>query len=248
MKITLKTLKGQQLPLEVQPEMLVGALKALIAETHGQPAETQKLIAYGKVMEDDEKSVADYKIVENGFIVMMTVKAKPVKAAPTEEAKQEEVASAGVTLPSQAAADQPTATTTATAPTTTAATQPVAVAQPTAPVDPNALPAGVDEEAVNQLVGITAKDRAQCIKALQLARGNADLACSLLFEGVDLNSLPAGGLQGQDDGADYGDEDPGFGGPGAPGMGVPAELQALMSNPQFAQMAQRMRENPQFYQ
>ena len=52
----------------------VAALKALIAESHGQPAETQKLIAYGKVMEDEAKTVADYKIVENGFIVMMTVK------------------------------------------------------------------------------------------------------------------------------------------------------------------------------
>jgi hypothetical protein len=40
MRITLKTLKGQQLPLDVQPEMTVAALKALIAETHGQPAET----------------------------------------------------------------------------------------------------------------------------------------------------------------------------------------------------------------
>ena len=36
--------------------------------------ETQKLIAQGKVMEDETKTVADYKIVENGFIVMMTIK------------------------------------------------------------------------------------------------------------------------------------------------------------------------------
>ena len=38
------------------------------------PAETQKLIAYGKVMDDDTKTVGDYKIAENGFIVVMTVK------------------------------------------------------------------------------------------------------------------------------------------------------------------------------
>ena len=49
-------------------------MKALIAETHGQDASTQKLIAYGKVMEDETKTVADYKIVENGFIVMMVAK------------------------------------------------------------------------------------------------------------------------------------------------------------------------------
>lgn len=98
MKITLKTLKGQQLPLDVDPETKVGDLKAKIAETHGMPAETQKLIAYGKVMDDEAKTIADYKIAENGFIVVMTVKAKPVKA-PVEDAKQEEVAQPGVTLP-----------------------------------------------------------------------------------------------------------------------------------------------------
>ena len=38
---------------------------------------------------------------------------------------------------------------------------------------------------------------------------------------------------------------PGMGGMGG---GAPPELMALMGNPQFAQLAQRMRENPQFYQ
>jgi hypothetical protein len=34
-------------------------------------ADSQKLIAYGKVMEDDDKTIADYKIAEGGFIVVM---------------------------------------------------------------------------------------------------------------------------------------------------------------------------------
>ena len=107
MKITLKTLKGQQLPLDVDPtinvsDFLAGAsgpryfsastfltnfvsfgvqiadLKAKIAETHGMAAETQKLIAYGKVMDDETKTVTDYKVGENGFIVVMTVKVSPI--------------------------------------------------------------------------------------------------------------------------------------------------------------------------
>ena len=49
-------------------------MKALIETTHGQDAATQKLIAYGKVMDDEAKTVQDYKIVENGFIVMMVAK------------------------------------------------------------------------------------------------------------------------------------------------------------------------------
>ena len=98
------------------------------------------------------------------------------------------------------------------------------------------MPPGVDEDGINTLVGITGKPRDQCIRALQIARGNADLACSLLFEGVDLNQIPAdGGMQDQD----YGDEDPMAGGMpggmpgmgGMPGGGVPNELMALMGNP-----------------
>ena len=35
------------------------------------PAESQKLIAYGKVMDDLDKTLKDYKIQEGGFIVVM---------------------------------------------------------------------------------------------------------------------------------------------------------------------------------
>lgn len=76
------------------------------------------------------------------------------------------------------------------------------------------MPPGVDEEALSTLFAITGKPRDQCIQALTLARGNADLACSLLLEGVDLNQIPADGGQGI---ADYGDEDPGMGDPGMGG-------------------------------
>ena len=92
MKINLKTLKGQNFVLEVQPEMTVAALKAMISEAHGHPIETQKLIASGKIMDDNQKAVKDFKVVEKSTIVLMTVKAKPVKstAAPAEENKQEQ--------------------------------------------------------------------------------------------------------------------------------------------------------------
>ena len=38
------------------------------------PADSQKLIAYGKVMDDLEKTLKDYKIAEGGFIVVMVQK------------------------------------------------------------------------------------------------------------------------------------------------------------------------------
>ena len=90
MKINLKTLKGQNFVLEVQPEMTVAALKAMISDAHGHPIETQKLIASGKIMDDNQKAVRDFKVVEKSTIVLMTVKAKPVKSAAPEENKQQE--------------------------------------------------------------------------------------------------------------------------------------------------------------
>ena len=50
----------------------VAALKEMIAkEIPTHPVETQKLVALGKVIDDDEKTLADYKIPDNGIIVLM---------------------------------------------------------------------------------------------------------------------------------------------------------------------------------
>jgi len=54
------------------------------------PADSQKLIAYGKVMDDTEKTLKDYKIQEGGFIVVMVQKAKPKPANKPEDKKEEE--------------------------------------------------------------------------------------------------------------------------------------------------------------
>lgn len=124
---------------------------------------------------------------------------------------------------------------------------------------------------MSTLVAITNKPRDLCVMALQLTQGNADMACSVLFEGLDMNQMQAliarsggaGAGQGGDQDAydDYGAEDMGSANPmGAmPGMqppmggmpgGNPAmnqQLAALFQSEQFSQLAQRMRENPSFY-
>ena len=38
------------------------------------PAESQKLIAYGKVMDADDKTLTDYSIKEGDFLVVMVTK------------------------------------------------------------------------------------------------------------------------------------------------------------------------------
>lgn len=41
-------------------------------------ADLQKLIAYGKVMDDMTKTLKDYALKEGDFVVVMVSKAKPV--------------------------------------------------------------------------------------------------------------------------------------------------------------------------
>ena len=49
-------------------------MKQKIDEEHKMPAESQKLIAYGKVMDNPESTLKDYKIADGGFIVVMMQK------------------------------------------------------------------------------------------------------------------------------------------------------------------------------
>lgn len=47
----------------------------------------------------------------------------------------------------------------------------------------------MDAESVSTLVAITGKPRELCIQALQMTQGNADVACSLLLEGINMADL-----------------------------------------------------------
>ena len=110
MKINIKTLKGAQFIIQVEADTTVIGLKTLIQEAqNGHPVDTQKLIAMGKIMDDDTKTMSDFKLVENNTIVLMTVKAKPVKPTPSarEEAKQETTAAASTNQQPAAATSQP---------------------------------------------------------------------------------------------------------------------------------------------
>jgi len=93
MKIIVKTLNGKQLPLEIEVEWSVLKLKQEIEAKHELKAETLKLIAYGKVLEAEDKAVSEYGIKEGDFIVAMVQKVKPAPKK-KEEVKQEEPAQA----------------------------------------------------------------------------------------------------------------------------------------------------------
>lgn len=118
--------------MEVEPDVTIENLKKQIEEQHTMPAESQQLVAYGKVLQEAEKTLTEYNIKDGDFLVVM-VKKKPVakKAEPakTEEPKAEVPAATNTAPVTNTAATNPPASTNAPA-TETAATNPPATTAP----------------------------------------------------------------------------------------------------------------------
>jgi len=74
MKITLKTVKGQQIPFDVEPDMTVGQLKEKICSELQTPAELQKILHKGAQLEDNAKTLGAYKVADNDFLVLFVTK------------------------------------------------------------------------------------------------------------------------------------------------------------------------------
>ncbi|KAJ7952016.1 ubiquitin receptor RAD23b-like [Quillaja saponaria] len=78
MKLTVKTLKGSHFEINVQPNDTVMAVKKNIEDIQGKdnyPCGQQLLIHNGKVLKD-ETTLADNKVTEDGFLVVMLSKSK----------------------------------------------------------------------------------------------------------------------------------------------------------------------------
>ncbi|KAE8674193.1 Ubiquitin receptor RAD23c [Hibiscus syriacus] len=78
MKLTVKTLKGSHFEIRVQPNDTVMAVKKSIEDIQGKhnyPCGQQLLIHNGKVLKD-ETTLADNKVSEDGFLVVMLSKSK----------------------------------------------------------------------------------------------------------------------------------------------------------------------------
>ncbi|KAJ7962721.1 ubiquitin receptor RAD23b-like [Quillaja saponaria] len=78
MKLTVKTLKGSHFEIKVQPNDTVMAVKKNIEDIQGKdnyPCGQQLLIHNGKVLKD-ETTLADNKVTEDGFLVVMLSKSK----------------------------------------------------------------------------------------------------------------------------------------------------------------------------
>ncbi|KAK7336031.1 hypothetical protein VNO80_28237 [Phaseolus coccineus] len=83
MKLTVKTLKGSHFEIRVQPSDTIMAVKKNIEDVQGKdnyPCGQQLLIHNGKVLKD-ETTLADNKVSEDGFLVVMLSKSKTLGSA-----------------------------------------------------------------------------------------------------------------------------------------------------------------------
>lgn len=74
MRITIKTLQGKPIDLEVENDDTLSDLKKKIEDTLTIAQENQKLICYGKVMNEEGKKLTEYNLKDKDFLVLMVVK------------------------------------------------------------------------------------------------------------------------------------------------------------------------------
>ena len=178
-----------------------------------------KLIAYGKVLDQDDKTAAEYNIKEADFIVAMVQKAKPAPKPKKEEPKAEEPKPAEATT---AAASNPQPA---------AQSQPAAQAQAPAQSQPAAQSQALSPEveaAVNELMAISGKPKELCVQALAAAQGIPDVAFEFLMSGQIPQMPMGGGVDGGAEGDDGMDDegDDGMGGLGSYNLD-PATMQQI---------------------
>jgi len=241
MQITIKTLKNSVFKIESELDMDVAEFKKKIEEHDKEcPQAQQKLIYQGKVMEDGKK-LGEYNLTEKGFIVLMVTKAK---VTPPPEPKKETPAATPAT---PATTDSPATTTTPTPPTESTATTPTEAATPAAAAPPAAAAAApMFSESMVDNIAAMGFPRDQIIAALRAAFGNPDRAVDYLMNGIPENLLqqqaaptPAAASAAVADAAPAAD-------PTAALTGN--ELERIRNEPQFQQIRQIIRTNPQLLQ
>jgi hypothetical protein len=74
MKITIRTLQGSPTEFEVNENETLEDLKKKIADTCKIDIANQKLIHYGKVLNENSKKLVEYGIKDKDFMVLMVTK------------------------------------------------------------------------------------------------------------------------------------------------------------------------------
>ncbi|KAJ1561687.1 hypothetical protein HK405_003152 [Cladochytrium tenue] len=205
MKLSVKTLQQKVFSVEVEPETKVLEIKQKIEASQQFPIAQQKLIHSGKILTDDT-TVADAKIKETDFVVVMVTKPKPAPPtassssapapAPAAPVAPAETTPAAPPAPAPAAvtdvaADAPAAAAPpAPAPAPAAATEPSEPTAQSAPVldqttfDASTLATGTAYQAAVQNLIEMGFPREEVERAMRAAFNNPDRAAEYLMTGI----------------------------------------------------------------
>lgn len=229
MKISVKTLKGEQFQIDVEPTDQISAVKAAIAVAKSElPAARQKLIHSGKVLKDAQV-LSETGITENEFLVCMITK----ESKPKAQAQSIPAPTATPTSTPQVSSPAPQATLQATPQATTpSSTTTTTPSVPAAPVRETAL----DPEAVRQLMDMGFPQE-EASAALRAAMGNADMAVEFLMNGIPSHAMAAAGMGGDFEEMEQSIDDGATGGAGG-------SLETLRAHPQLNELRRVVQSNP----
>ncbi|XP_073015385.1 ubiquitin receptor RAD23b-like [Primulina eburnea] len=187
MKLTVKTLKGSHFQISVQPNETIMAVKKSIEDVQGKdnyPFGQQLLIHNGKVLKD-ESTLADNKVSEDGFLVVMLSKGKTLGSSGSTSAQP---------ALAVAPASNPTSATEASPP-----TQPPTVAGLSSVSPTPMAPTGIDAQNASSLIsgnnlehtvqqimdmGGGCWDKETVTRALRAAYNNPERAVDYLYSGI----------------------------------------------------------------
>ncbi|KAD4889183.1 hypothetical protein E3N88_21256 [Mikania micrantha] len=276
MKLTVKTLKGSHFEIRVQPSDTIMAVKKNIEDVKGKdnyPCGQQLLIHNGKVLKD-ETTLADNKVSEEGFLVVMLSKSKSSGSGGASSAQPSttSLASNPTSTPDASSQQQASKTSTSNSGPEAAPTPAPAPAPVTSSVTSDTYDHGASTVVTNNSmeqniqhildIGGGSWDRETVTRALQAAYNNPERAIDYLYSGipdtvevaVPVTQLPA--TQGA-----TGSAAPLSGGPNASPLNLfPQEIPAaaaggnlgsldfLRNNQQFQALRSMVQSNPQILQ
>ncbi|KAE8715076.1 Ubiquitin receptor RAD23c [Hibiscus syriacus] len=191
MKLTVKTLKGSHFEIRVHPNDTAMAVKKNIEDIQGKdnyPCGQQLLIHDGKVLKD-ETTIADNKVSEDGFLVVMLSKSKSSGSAGASSA-QPASSIPSTTAPVSNPTTTPEASAQAPASKGTTSTSDAATTNPSTDNYSQAasilVPGTNLEQTVQQLINMGGGnwDKETVTRALRAAYNNPERAVDYLYSGI----------------------------------------------------------------
>lgn len=266
MKLTVKTLKGSHFEIRVQPSDSIMAVKKNIEDVQGKdnyPCGQQLLIHNGKVLKD-ETSLAENKVSEDGFLVVMLSKSKALGSAGTSSTQPASNPPVTVSTPTSEPATQAYGSADINA--SASDVQTTNVTTDTYSTAASNLVAGTNlEQTIQQLMdmGGGSWDRDTVSRALHAAYNNPERAVDYLYSGIpeatevavpaphysnnqaDTGGVTAGAVSGAPNSSPlnmFPQETISGAGAGA------GSLDFLRNNPQFQALRTMVQSNPQILQ